>query len=86
MSAPANALVKEVTTESVAYRMTLVKIDDVTTLDGVTKMATFQPNLPSAEPISVAKGDLLAERFFVTLVGTRYVTVEDKPSRQRCSP
>ena len=65
-------VLKEVAADSTAYRMSLVSIDSE------TKTASFQPNLPDSDPISVAKGDLLAERFFVRIVGTRTVTVEDR--------
>lgn len=65
-------VVEEVTADSIAYRMTLISIDRE------TKTASFQPNLPGTDVISVVKGDLLAERFFVRLVGSRSVILEDK--------
>ncbi len=70
-------LVGVITDESRAYKITLIAIDRE------TKTATFQPNSPSAKRMPVAKGDLLAGRFFVTLVGTRHVTVEDKQRGNR---
>lgn len=65
-------VLKEVAADSVAYRMSLVSIDSE------TKTARFQPNQPNSALITIAKGDLLVERFFVRIVGTRTVTVEDR--------
>lgn len=67
----------EVNGDSAVYRMNLIGIDRE------TKTATFQPNKPGSTLLQVKENEMLAGRFHVRLVGTRFVTLEDRSRGNR---